>query len=155
MNMPGIAKMTFRAAARAAATFATFIVAACASHSSGDESGVASGTAALGAPVTISLTSPNPVPMLSPVVDVSNSMFVGAGAEILAGPIAAMGSNGGGVHAEPDALLNDTWSRGTADLRDRVKVRGTLHAANRTLGNSVVINASDRTPHFDPPKNLS
>ncbi|HYP99040.1 MAG TPA: PQQ-binding-like beta-propeller repeat protein [Polyangiaceae bacterium] len=147
--------MGFRTAARAAAMFATLIVAGCSSHGSGDEAGAASGTEALNAPVTITLTSPNPVPVLSPVIDVSNSMFVGAGAEIVSGPIAAMGSSGGGVHAEPDALLNETWSRGTADLRDRVKVRGTLHAASRLLGSSVVINASDTAPHFDPPKTLS
>jgi hypothetical protein len=66
-----------------------------------------------------------------------------------------MGASGGGVHAEPDGLLNDTWSRGTADLRDRVHVRGILHAQTRTVGSNVVIDGSDTTPPFDPPSTLS
>ncbi len=36
-----------------------------------------------------------------------------------------------------------------------MKIRGTLHAATKTLGNGVVIQSSDTTPAFDPPKTLS
>jgi Lectin C-type domain len=109
----------------------------------------------LSAPVTITLAAPNAVPPLSPVVSAGNSLFFGASAELVTGSTVAMGASGGGVHAEPDALLNDTWSRGTADLRDRVHVRGTLHAAARTLGSNVQITSSDTAPAFDPVQALS
>ncbi|MBV9945357.1 MAG: hypothetical protein JOZ69_00740 [Myxococcales bacterium] len=106
-------------------------------------------------PFTITLASPSTVAPTAPVLLESNSVFIGSGANIVSGTTVAMGAGGGGVHAEPDGLLNDVWSRGTADLRDRVNVRGTLHASNATLGNSVVIAARDNNPPFDPPQTLS
>jgi hypothetical protein len=105
--------------------------------------------------VTITLSAPNSLSPLTPVLLESNSIFVGSGVNIVSGTAVAMGSAGGGFHAEPDGLLNDVWSRGPADLRDRVHVRGTLHASSATLGNSVVISARDTTPTFDPASTLS
>ena len=110
---------------------------------------------ALANPVTVTLQTPGAVPVLSPVVAVSNSLSLGAAAEIVRGTITAVGSSGGGLQTQPDALLNDTWSRGPVTLADRTKVRGTLHASHRTLGNSVQITTLDATPTFDPLSTLS
>ena len=105
--------------------------------------------------VTVTLKTPSSVPVLSPVITASTSIWLGAGSEIVSGSIVAMGTTSPSLHAEPDALLNETWSRATAELRDRVRVRGILHAATRTLGNGVQIATSDLTPAFDPAKSLS
>jgi hypothetical protein len=109
----------------------------------------------LAAPVTLTLKTPNSVPVLAPVIAVSNSAFIGARADIVTGSLTAVGLNGGGVHTEPDALLNETWSKGTADLRDRTRIRGTLHAATKQLGNDVQITTLDATPRFEPLTSLS
>ncbi len=110
--------------------------------------------AALGTPFTVTISVPNPVSPLAPVLTGVNSIYFEGGCNVVSGSIVAMGSVGGGVHAEPNTLINETWSRGTAELRDRVQVRGTLHAVNRQLGTSVVIGSLDTTPVFDPPSTL-
>jgi hypothetical protein len=104
-------------------------------------------------PVTITLTTPNPVSPTAPVLLGSNSVKLGPRAEIVTGLTVSMGT--AGLSADADAFLNETWSRGTAVLRDRVRVRGILHAKTRTLGNNVVLSGSDTNPRFDPPQRLS
>jgi hypothetical protein len=104
-------------------------------------------------PVTITLSTPNPVAPTAPVLVGSNIVRLGARSEVVSGMTVAMGT--AGLTTEPDALLNETWSRGTAVLKDRVTVRGTLHARTRTLGTGVVITASDLSPAIDPPSTLS
>ncbi|HEY2405696.1 MAG TPA: C-type lectin domain-containing protein [Polyangiaceae bacterium] len=103
-------------------------------------------------PVSITIATPNPVSPLNPVATGSNSLQLGAGAEIVTGVGVAMGS---GLQTQPDALLNETWSRGTAVLNDRVKVRGTLHAKTHTSSSSATITTLDQAPAFDPPATLS
>jgi hypothetical protein len=109
---------------------------------------------------TIVLSTPKAMSVVAPVLGASSSLSFGAGANVLAGavrgvpPVVSMGA--GGLHAEPDVLLNDVWSRGPAELRDRVRVRGKLHAQAVTLGNGVVVEAgTDREPVFDPPETLT
>jgi hypothetical protein len=104
-------------------------------------------------PVTITISTPSPVAPLAPVVGGSNLVSLGARAEIVQGMTVSMGS--GGLQTQPDALLNETWSRGTAALNDRVKVRGTLHAKTRTNGANVSVTTWDQNPAFDPVQTLS
>lgn len=106
-------------------------------------------------PVTITLSTPKGVPVLAPVILGSNSVFIEDFANVQSGITVAMGASGGGVRTEHDALVNETWSRGTAVLGSRTQVRGTLHAANRILGLGVTIGALDSAPVFDPPTTLS
>src|SRR4051812_34394578 len=95
------------------ASCASLLLVAC----SGDGDQTANGDAvahkveALANPVTLKLQTPGAVRVLSPVVAVANSMSLGAATEIVSGAITTVG---GGLHTEPDALLNETWSRGTA-----------------------------------------
>jgi hypothetical protein len=103
-------------------------------------------------PITVTLSTPTSVSPLAPVLEGANTVQLGARAEVVSGLSVAMGS---GLLTQPDAKLNETWSRGTAALNDRVQVRGTLHARTRTLGNGVVIQASDLNPAIDPPATLS
>jgi hypothetical protein len=104
-------------------------------------------------PLTITLSTPNPVAPTTPVLGASNSVSLGARADVVTGMTVAMGS--GGLSTQPDALLNETWSRGTAALRDRVRVRGTLHARTRTLGSGTAVTTWDSAPAFDPVATLS
>ena len=108
-------------------------------------------------PVTITIATPNPVLPLAPVVSGSNSLSLGGGAEIVTGVAVSMGS--GGLLTQPGALLNETWSRGTAGLNDRVQVRGTLHARTRSngggSGSGVVVTTWDQNPALDPVQTLS
>jgi hypothetical protein len=104
-------------------------------------------------PVTITLSTPNPVAPTAPVLNGSSSVSLGARAEVVSGMTVSMGS--AGLQTQPDALLNETWSRGTAVLRDRVRVRGTLHARTRTNGSSVAVTTWDQNPAFDPAQTLS
>jgi hypothetical protein len=104
-------------------------------------------------PMRISITTPNSVAPSAPALVGAHTLRLGARSEITAGSAVAMGS--GGLWAEPDALLNETWSRGTATLRDRVRIRTTLHAATRVLGNNVSVPTWDKSPAFDPPQTLS
>ena len=69
-------------------------------------------------PLTITLATPNPVSPTAPVLLGSNSVRLGARAEVITGLTVSMG--GGGLFADADALLNETWSRGTADLREQL-----------------------------------
>jgi hypothetical protein len=110
----------------------------------------------LAAPVTVTLTTPPSVSPIAPVLNGVNSVYFEGSSSVLSGTVVAMGSVGGGVHTEPDVLINETWSRGTAEIGARVHVRGTLHAANRQLlGTNSVIDSIDPTPVFDPASTLS
>jgi hypothetical protein len=104
-------------------------------------------------PLQLTLATPSPVSPTEPALVGSNSVSLGSGAEVISGKTVAMGT--GGLQTQPDAILNEVWSRGTAVLRDRVRLRGTLHARTRTLGNSVVVPTWDANPAFDPVKTLA
>lgn len=116
---------------------------------------VGKSSAELAVPVTLTISTPHAVAPLSPVVTAANSAFIGAGALVKTGQVIALGASGGGLHAEPDAILNESWSRGLAELRDRVLVRGTLHAATHLYGNNVPPPVLDASPAFDPLNTLS
>ena len=133
---------------------ASLVLSACSGNpdNSNGADAVGSKAEALVNPVTLTLQTPGAVPVLSPAVAVTNGITLGPAAEVVSGALTAAG---GGIHTEPDVLLNDTWSRGTADLRDRTKVRGTLHAKTRTLGSNVQIGTWDSAPIFDPLSTLS
>ena len=77
--------------------------------------------------VTITLSAPNPVSAIAPVLEASNSVRVGHGANVVSGMSVAMGA--GGVDAEPASALNETWSRGKAIIESLARVRGTLHSS--------------------------
>src|SRR5215471_11662974 len=109
-----------------------------------------------GAPITITLATPNPVSPLAPVLQASNSIFLGPGANIVSGMVVAMSATGGTLHAEPDALLNETWSRGAVELRDRDQVRGILHTKFPPPADAgLTPGGTDTTPHFDPASTLT
>jgi len=122
---------------------------------SGAEQAQKSEPAPLTGPVTLTISSPAAVPPLTPVVTTRNSIYFGAGATVVSGSVVALGASGGGIHTEPDGVLNDTWSRGLADLGDRTLVRGTLHAATHKYGNQITPPALDAAPAFEPLNNLT
>src|SRR4051812_6993764 len=63
-------------------------------------------------PFSITLTVPNPLSPLAPVLEGTNSIFFGAGSEVATGTTVSMGTATGAIHTEPDVFLNETWSRG-------------------------------------------
>ena len=92
------------------------------------------------------------------MLEASNSLSMGAGSEIIS-PWLAVAMGSGGVATQPDALLNEVWSRGTVNLAARVKVRGKLHATtvvlNPATGGGQTIASRDSAPVFDPTTSLS
>jgi hypothetical protein len=119
------------------------------------ESEVAKTDASVAFTKTITLSAPKGMSALAPVLEGSNSLVLGAFADVLpTAPIVAMGS--GGARLEPDSWANALWSRGQVNLRDRVHLRGGLWAQNVTKGNNVVIDGpSVNNPVFDPTATLS
>jgi hypothetical protein len=107
----------------------------------------------LNTPVTITLTSPNPVSPIAPVLEGSNSVEASGGSNVISGMVVAMGS--GGVETDANALINETWSRGTANIGLGSQVRGTLHASSVKKASNAVIASTDTTPRFDPVSTLS
>ena len=109
---------------------------------------------------TVSLSTAAGVPVPGAVLAAQEGVVFGAGAKVLpasGGSSAASSALGSaGISVEPDADLRELWSRGTVTLRDRVLVRGVVHAATVTLGNGVVVDGGiDRQPKLDPPNALS
>jgi hypothetical protein len=104
-------------------------------------------------PVTITLSTPSTLSPTAPVVLGSSSVKLGSRAQVVTGTTVSMGS--AGLSADPDAVMNDTWSRGTANLGDRDKVRGILHAKAHVFGSSVSAPTIDANPAFDPVQTLS
>ena len=109
---------------------------------------------ALSGPFTITLSAPNPVSPIGPVLEGSNGVTVNSSSTVVNGTVVAMGTSGfsAGVSA---VLNNDVWSRGTAHFASSVRVRGTLHAASSVLGLGDVIASTDTTPTIDPASTLS
>src|SRR5258708_1873529 len=101
---------------------------------------------------TITLQAPNPMSPLTPVLLGSNAVILENNSIVNSGTVVAMGS--GGLSAE-GSILNDAWSRGSANIEDHSDVRGTLHAASVVLESGSVLAGADRTPGFDPPSTLS
>jgi hypothetical protein len=132
-----------------------FWVLGCSSRGNGPaERVVRSEGQALVGPFTVTLAVPNPLSPLAPVLTGVNSVMLGSNSTVVSGTVVSMGS--GGSDAEPGALIkNDLWSRGTAALKDRVAVNGTVHASSVTLGNQTSIAHTDATPLFDPPTTLT
>lgn len=104
---------------------------------------------------TITLSTPKNMPVFTPVLTGSNSLVLGAFSNVLpTNPVVSMGTTGS--RAEPDAQLNELWSRGTATLRDRVHLRGKLYASSRSLGNNVQLDGGwNNAPVFDPASTLT
>ena len=121
--------------------------------SSSDSEPLGASQEPLAFPITITLSTPTSVSPIAPVLEGSNSVQFGAQSQVVSGLTVSMGN--GGLTTQPDAAMNEAWSRGTAALNDRVRVRGTLHARTRTLGNGATIQASDLNPAIDPPATLS
>jgi hypothetical protein len=113
---------------------------------------------ALTVPTTIQLQTPKGMAVFAPVLLGSHSVTIGASAQVARPPSAvapAVSLSVGGIDAEPDAMLDDVWSRGPVTLRDRVQVQGLVHAASVIQGNSVVIAGGvDKSPVLDPPTTL-
>lgn len=108
---------------------------------------------------TIELRVPPGLVTFSPVLTASERMKIGADAVIdlvddgVGAPVVARGSDV--FRVEPGALLNDVWSRGPLDLRDRTHVRGTIHAAELSTGHDVTLDGQyDFEPVFEPSTTL-
>lgn len=128
------------------------LLGACSSAPSASENIVKSQSQAL-VSTTITLQSPNGVPVLSPVITGVQAVNLSAAA-VINGTTVSMGTSG--FSSEPDSKTNDIWSRGTATLKDRDKVTGVVHARTIVRGSGVVITGgTDTTPVFDPPTTLS
>jgi hypothetical protein len=104
---------------------------------------------------TITLQSPKGIPVLSPVLESADGLVLGAFSKVNpTNPVVAMGTTG--TRVEPDAKLNDLWSRGATQLKDRVHVYGSVHSPTVTPGNGVIIDGvTDKTPVFDPTEKLT
>jgi hypothetical protein len=127
---------------------------ACSNNSGRYGHGVASNAQSLTAPVTIALSVPDPLSPVGPVVTGSSSAMLGSNSIVVSGTVVSMGSSG--LDTEPGALVNnDVWSRGTAQIKDRVTIKGTLHATTVTLGNQTSVAQTDTKPVFDPPSTLT
>ena len=131
--------------------FAKILLTGCGEKATSDEPRIAS--YALQAPITLS--APRGTPVLKPVLEASNGLVLGARSQVTPSqPVVAMGTMG--ARAEPDARLNDLWSRGPVELRDRVHVFGSVFATSVTRGNGVIIDGSIvSSPVFDPPETMS
>lgn len=107
----------------------------------------------LSAPTTVTLTVPNPLTPIAPVLAASNGMELGA-SDVITGAVTAMGS--AGLTTQPGGVVvqGDAWSVGPVNLGDRTNLEGTLHASSVVLGNQVTVKARDSTPHIDPPSTL-
>jgi hypothetical protein len=103
---------------------------------------------------TITLSAPHSVAPTAPVIEAANSVAIGPQASI-AGTTVALGTGPQGVNAGPQALLNDTWSRGGVNFGPQLHLTGTLHARIATVDPSAIVDAFDRTPVFDPVSTLS
>lgn len=139
---------------RLAACFTAALLLSC---SAKPDSDVAKLQTSLGQQTTFTLSAPNGMSPLAPALESANSLTVGAFAKVNpSAPVVAMGATGT-TRIDPDAKLNDLWSRGPADLRDRVTINGWVHAKTLTLGNNVNVNPAkiDRSPVFDPVAKLS
>jgi hypothetical protein len=126
----------------------------CSSQRADRERPIRAEDQAVTGPISLQIQTPNGVPSLAPVLLASSSMAIGAGARVAqppssAAPSLALGT--AGVSTQPDAVLGEIWSRGPVDLRDRVQVRGRVHARVVTTGNgTVVTDGVDATPIADP-----
>jgi hypothetical protein len=125
----------------------------CSEDASSPLESVGSDRQVLTFPVTVTLNSPSPVAPTAPVIVGSTSVQFRPRSEVVTGITVSMGP--GGITSEPDALMNETWSRGTAALNQRVVVRGTLHARTRTMQEGALVTAWDQNPAFDPVSSLS
>lgn len=142
-----------KATIRALLILLTALVTGCAWDSSPSTESVARTGDGLTFPVTITLSTPAPVVPTAPVIVGSNSVSFGARAQVVSGVTVSMGSVG--LTTEPDVILNETWSRGLATLKDRSRVQGTLHARTRSLINGATVTTWDQNPTFDPPQTMS
>jgi hypothetical protein len=107
-------------------------------------------------PVTITLSAPNPLAPIDPVLLASNEVRLGSAANVVSGTTVGMGSGGvEALNAGSSAVLNETWSRAFATIGSSVQIRGTLHASQSLLGPLATATAFDKTPRFDPPSTLS
>jgi hypothetical protein len=131
-------------------------VAACSSKGGHDDSVAQS---VLTGDVSFTLSAPRGIPALSAVVLASSSVKVGSFAQIArppsgVAPVVAMGT--AGVRVDPDAAMDDVWSRGPVTLADRVHVYGAVNAATVNRGNGTVIDKPiDRTPLLDPANKIA
>jgi len=64
---------------------------------------------------TITIAAPSPLSPIAATVTGVGSLALGAKSEIVTGTAVALSSTQG-VQTQPDALLNETWSRATAVL---------------------------------------
>ena len=147
MRMPALAVL---------ALFATMLI--LAASTSGCSTAAQSESAAtvsepLTLPATITLTVPNPLSPLAPVLVGSNSVTTNSSSNVVSGTTVAMGTSG--FSAGTNSSVNDVWSRGTAHLSTGVHVRGILHASSAVTSLGDVISGTDTSPMLDPPSTLS
>src|SRR4029079_9759495 len=114
-------------------------VAGCNSKAHDDETVV---RGALTGDVAFTLSTPPGISVLAPVVLASNSVKIGSFAQIARppsglAPVIAMGT--AGLKSDPDAKMDDVWSRGPVTLGDRVHVYGTVYAASVVPGSGTLI----------------
>ncbi|MGH7272493.1 MAG: hypothetical protein ACREJ3_18855, partial [Polyangiaceae bacterium] len=102
--------------------------------------------------VAVTLSAPNPLSPIAPVLTGASSVEAATGAKVLSGAVVAMGAEG--LEIDPGATLKDAWSRGPAVLDPGAQVLGTLHASNVVQAPGAVVAAADKTPVFDPPSTL-
>ena len=118
-----------------------------------DDTSTAAVTEELTGPVTVSISVPNPLSPVAPVLVGADGTTVNSNSTVVSGTVVAMGPTG--FSAGSNAVLNDAWSRGRANLANSVQLRGTLHAASALTGIGDVIQARDSNPLLDPPSTLS
>jgi hypothetical protein len=104
---------------------------------------------------TLMLSAPNPLSPTAPVLEASNSVTLGPGANVT-GTVVSLGGGSVGLKAQPSSTVTgDVWSRALAILRPSVQVGGILHASQTVLGPNVVLGGTDSAPPFDPVSTLT
>ncbi len=109
-------------------------------------------------PVVVTLTAPNPLSPLAPVLTGETEVILASSSAVVAGTVVAMGTGqeGWGVKAETGSQVNgDSWSVGPAKIEDGVTITGTLHARSVLLEQPTSVANFDKTPSLDPPSNLT
>jgi hypothetical protein len=122
------------------------------SHGTADSSLGTVGEAVTAIASTLTLSAPNPLSPIGPVLESSNAIGLGPFVQVESGSCVALGS--AGLVAAAGDTLQDVWSAGPVSL-SATRVQGTLYAASLVVNVGSTIHAENSSPPISPPSTLS